>query len=40
MTDQRAQVKRLDVSQIAFRASRRRVRDAEFFGNDRTAAAL
>ena len=30
--DQRAQVRRLDVSQIAFRASRRRVRDAEFFG--------
>ena len=38
--DPRAQVRRLDVSQIAFRASRRRVRDAEFFGNDRTAAAF
>ena len=38
--DQRAAVRRLDVSQIAFRASRRRVRDAEFFGNDRTAAAF
>jgi hypothetical protein len=38
--DQRAAVRRLDVAQIAFRASRRRVRDAEFFGNDRTAAAF
>ncbi len=38
--DPRAAVRRLDVSQIAFRASRRRVRDAEFFGNDRTAAAF
>lgn len=39
-TDTRAAVRRLDAAQPAFRAARKRVRDAEFFGSSVQAAAF